>query len=105
MRFDICPGTTVKIEGVGSELNLPETKITDKYAHVLRITHYIDAETPRAGTAFHLSHIHTDKEHGTNAHSLDKHPLYNEKWNSEDCDGEKAPNGNEFACKFAESSQ
>ena len=105
LRFDICPGTTVKIEGVGRELNPEGTEITDKYAHVLRITHYIDAETPRAGTAFHLGHIHTDKEHGANAHTLEKHPLYTEKWNSKDCEGSSAPNGNEFACKSADSSQ
>jgi len=97
LRFDICPGSTIKIEGVGSEIYKGVgAEVTDSYAHVLRITHYIDAEMPRAGTAFSLSHIHTKEEHGQ--HSIDKHPLYAEKWNSKDCKGTAAPNGNEFSC-------
>jgi len=96
LRFDICPGSTVKIEGAGSEYNPEGAEITDTYAHVLRITHYIDAEAPRAGTAFHLSHTHTEAEHAE--HAVDIHPLYSEPWKSTDCKGTAAPNGNEFDC-------
>ena len=95
LRFDIAPGSCVKIQGAGIEEYPDNLKITDAWAHVVKITHYLDAETPRAGTAFHLSHIHTDIEHDV---VPDKHPLYDDPWKTKDCDGQEYLNGAEFCC-------
>jgi len=95
LRFDIAPGSCVKIQGVGMKEYDADLKIADSWAHVVKLTHYIDAEAPRAGTAFHLGHIHTDIEHED---VPTKHPLYADPWKTKDCAGQEYLNGAEFCC-------
>jgi hypothetical protein len=81
LRFDICPGSTIKMEGVSEKFIGEKDAIGDtRFATVLRVTQYFDAETPRTGTAFHLAHIRNEQENEDDDTSLDQHPLYERKW-------------------------
>ena len=79
VRFDIAPGSTISVEGQGDTFT--EDGVIDvRYATVLRVTYYFDAESQAAGTSFRLGHIRTAKENEAVATSIDKHPLYTNKW-------------------------
>jgi hypothetical protein len=47
---------------------------------VLRVSVGIDSEEGRAGTAFHIDHIRTEKENEQDATSVSLHPLYRTKF-------------------------
>jgi len=77
LRFDISPGSTVRVE-VASEQHL------DNYdnlggvfiANVLGVSININAESGKAGTGFMLSHTRTEEENASDMTSIDGHPLY-----------------------------
>ena len=81
LRFDICPGSTIKVEGVSDRFLPGDDPIgEDRYATVLRVTYYFDAENPRTGTAFNLAHIRNEKENEAEDTSVKRHPLYTRVW-------------------------
>lgn len=95
LRFDIAPGSTVKIEGT-TEQFLPEADQLGQsmIASVVRVSISIDAMTPRASTAFQLDHIRTEEENGQDATSVALHPLYRTKFlGAPLVDGLQFPNG------------
>lgn len=63
LRFDISPGTVLKLDktslrGDGNEKQLP----TNLYAQVSRVSYNINAELPIAKTIFECIHVRTEKE-------------------------------------------
>lgn len=79
LRFDICPGSTVAIEGSDDKFiegDFAQTKI----GHVLRVSTAINAETQRAGTALHVAYIRDEVENTDDATSIERHPLWKNKW-------------------------
>lgn len=81
LRFDIGPGSVVKIEGAGEKfLGVDDQFGQTMFATVLQVEFHFDAEAPRAGTSFHLAHWRNEEENGLDGFSLDKHPIWSEAW-------------------------
>lgn len=84
LRFDIAPGSPIKVEVVGK--NAPYySEDNDLYAHVYQVDVTIDATQPFAGTTLYLSHLRTEAEQTNfgdpeNGIVMDRHPLYNAVW-------------------------
>lgn len=81
LRFDISPGSNVKIIAGGSK-NVPlANELTeDLYATVVQVSYSIDAEGQQAGTAFSLAHVRTTYENTQPGTSIAKPPLYQQAW-------------------------
>lgn len=77
LRFDIAPGSTVKLGG-SSEKFLPGADAfgQDVIGDVVHVSISIDAESPRAGTAFQVNNCRTEEENKDDKTSLVQHPLY-----------------------------
>ena len=81
LRFDIGPGSVLKIEGCGEKfLGVDDQFGQTLFATVLQVDFFLDAEAPRAGTSFHLAHWRNELENTTDGFSLDKHPIWKEQW-------------------------
>ena len=75
VRFDIGPGSFVKIEGTG----LPTIGFSpNMLANVTQVNLSFSAMQPSASTTFVLSHIRTEDELDI---GLPKNPMYKDKWN------------------------
>lgn len=59
LRFDIAPGSIVKIEPPGTAIGQERTSM---YGAVVQVSFAINAEQHTAGTSFSLSHVRTEKE-------------------------------------------
>lgn len=79
VRFDIAPGSTISIEGQRDTFT-DDGPIDVRYATVLRVTYAFDAESQGAGTSFELGHIRNKQENESASTSIEKHPLYTNKW-------------------------
>jgi hypothetical protein len=78
LRFDIAPGSIVKIEVAGDAF-IPEDRLGGAlYAHILRVT--IAIKYGQASTSFVLSHIRTEEENAKDGLSIDRHPIYDATW-------------------------
>lgn len=89
LRFDIAPGTILKInrlakkqggnEGSSDFMELPVTN----FAQVSRVTHNINAEAATATTSFDIVHVRTEKENGDKSgqFSTDIHPFFEGNFN------------------------
>lgn len=73
LRFDISPGSVVRIEDLDGKLYEDPADFSYMYAHVTSVRTVIDVSNTKAMTAFTLSHIRRDseKKYGTS-----KHPMY-----------------------------
>lgn len=83
VRFDIAPGSLVKIEASEDRfVNWLKGQVDTMWiwATVLRVSTTIDAESCKAGTAFHLAHIRTDAENARADTSVPRHPLWLCQW-------------------------
>lgn len=77
LRFDIAPGTTIKISSKGNELSAGvDTLATDMLGLVARVTISINAEQASAVTTFELTNLRTAKENETDRFSLEEHPFF-----------------------------
>jgi hypothetical protein len=77
LRFDIAPGSTVRIAGLNDDY-LGQGNLWEYFfATVLQVTVSIDCEAGTAGTAFHLAYIRDATENQEDATSVENHPLYN----------------------------
>lgn len=63
LRFDIAPGSIVKIEPPVSAIGKENTPM---YAAVVGVSFAINAEQHQAGTSFTLSHVRTERENDIN---------------------------------------
>lgn len=82
LRFDIAPGSIVKINPPVSEIGKSNTSM---YGAVVQVSFVINAEQHTAGTSFALSHVRTEKENNINEPVSKKHyvgtraPVYKEE--------------------------
>lgn len=81
LRFDICPGSNVRIEADTADDD-PTAAFQESYATVVQVSYFFDAEGQKAGTAYMLDHVHTAAEHfvADNDLVVDKPPLYATGW-------------------------
>ena len=85
LRFDIAPGSMVKIETPLEEKEFEETGYSDNFvvASVISVSYVIDAERARTGTSFTLGHIRIPEEEVGGQRdeftTLDV-PLYEQAW-------------------------
>lgn len=80
LRFDIAPGSNVKLR-LGGAKNLQSDLLReDVYGTVVSVTYMIDSENRKAATGFSLAHIRTEKENGEEGTSVDKPPMYKDAW-------------------------
>ena len=79
LRFDIAPGSIVKIE-----TPIMEKELGDKnpwvVASVISVSYMINAERATAGTSFTIAHTKTEEEHSDELYSTDKAPMYEQAW-------------------------
>lgn len=80
VRFDIAPGSTVKIVAGSDKFITQDGLAEDLYATVTRISLMLDAENQNAGTAFSLAHIRTATENKLDAWTVEKPPMYKQAW-------------------------
>lgn len=77
LRWDIAPGSTIKIVNRGT-VHIPKDALrSDLFATVSRVGGVISAEAKNAGTTFQLEHVRTEAENEDDATSTAEHPLYN----------------------------
>lgn len=76
LRFDIAPGSLVRVEGASEAFIAPDGLGQSYYGQALRVSIMVDAETPSAGVAFHLGHVRTEAENQDDRTSVASHPLY-----------------------------
>lgn len=77
LRFDIAPGSTIRIEGkresfIGSEDQLGE----DLYGMVTKVSIGLNAENAKAGTGFIISSVRDEADKDNPRFTTEKHPLY-----------------------------
>jgi hypothetical protein len=81
LRFDIAPGTLVKIETPVRDSDLAGGGDEYLYATVMAVSFVINSEKSTAGTSFGIANIRTEEEMSNNtAYSTDTPPLYTDKW-------------------------
>lgn len=81
LRFDVCPGSTVKIEGTaGAFLAGVDPHGEPRWATVSRVRYGISAQKPLAIVQYELSHIRTALENASDDTSVARHPLYDRIW-------------------------
>lgn len=77
LRFDISPGSTVKIAGKGEKFSDGTDQLaTDMYGFVARTTTIIDAEQSSACTTYELTNLRTDVENKSDRFSMSTHPFF-----------------------------
>lgn len=77
LRFDIAPGSTVRIQGtqeqfIGSQDALAQNLV----GTVSRVSVSISAQSGTAGTGFQIAHLRTEAENSKDNTSVENHPLY-----------------------------
>ena len=77
LRFDIAPGSIVRIEDIDGKLYDSAAEFGYLYALITSVQVTVDAVEGKASTSFTLSHIRreSEKNYGT-----EKHPLYQDRW-------------------------
>ncbi len=78
LRFDIGPGSFVKIERENDVFSGGEASTTDFYAYVYQTTVAISADPPQASASFGLSNIRDAQEILNDDSWASDHPLYGE---------------------------
>jgi hypothetical protein len=85
LRFDICPGSTVEIEGVPER----QTKAFldqlsgNAVATVTRVTVAINAQAKQGGTSYELGWLRTEAENKSDRFSVVRHPIYDVEWSGD----------------------
>jgi len=73
-RFDIAPGSIVQV--MGRKLNGTDTLATNEYGMVARVSHYLSAEGPAAGTSIMLTNMRSESDYADARFGISKHPLF-----------------------------
>jgi hypothetical protein len=77
LRFDISPGTTLKIRCEGDiQSQGVDSLATNLYGMVTQVTVSINAEQAAATTTFELSHLRTEAENESPRFSMLSHPFF-----------------------------
>jgi hypothetical protein len=77
LRFDIAPGSIVKVEAPASALGQEKENF---FAAVTQVSYLIDAERHVAGTSFGFHSLRTEEENKDDDLTSDTPPLYAEPW-------------------------
>ena len=81
LRFDICPGSSVKVQGVPERFTAGDALAEDFHATVRQVTYLFDAEASSVATAFHLADLRTASENDASSPlSLERHPMWKDAW-------------------------
>jgi hypothetical protein len=81
LRFDISPGSSVKIEGSAERFLTGADQLgQDVYGTVVQLKNVIDADRAKAGTTLAFSNIRTEAENKSDRTSVPAHPLYTTKF-------------------------
>ena len=83
LRFDIAPGSIVKIEMPRRD-RAQETEPDDHlYVSIMSVSFVINAERANAGTSFAVAHTKTEEEiSSASPYATDKPPMYANRWAS-----------------------
>lgn len=77
LRFDIAPGSHLKIEGSPEVfLGAEDALAASMFVRVHRVTIEINAETGMAATSFGVMSVRSEKENTEDRTSVDRHPLF-----------------------------
>jgi hypothetical protein len=82
LRFDIAPGSVVKIETPIRDRAHEASPADNLYATVMSVSFAINAERATAGTSFAIANTKTDDEEKSDVYSTVTPPLYKTKWSS-----------------------
>ena len=81
LRFDIAPGTTVKVSMQDDLMSAGVDKLAcDMYGFVARVTITINAEQSAAATTFELTNLRTRIENMMDRFSMTTHPFFNSNY-------------------------
>ena len=84
LRFDIAPGSIVKIETPLMERELSDGAETPfVVASIISVSYMINAERATAGTSFSIAHMKTEEEHDKDTEKLyttELAPMYDKAW-------------------------
>lgn len=80
LRFDLAPGSNVKIIPAKEKFIGDDDLSLPRFATITRVTCMINAESKVAGTGFGLAHVRTAAENTTDKTSVERPPLYKEGW-------------------------
>lgn len=77
LRFDVAPGSSVKIEGTsGAFMHDGE----DRYGQVVRVGYMFDAQQQQCRSQYRIANMHTGDEHMLDQFTTDTHPFYLTTW-------------------------
>lgn len=103
LRFDIAPGSIVKIETPARDKalnNTPDNPAEYVVASVISVSYVINAERATAGTSFSIAHTKIESELAPSSiYAVDTPPLYKEAWHGcplavmDGLPGSEAPTG------------
>lgn len=80
LRFDVSPGSNLRIEGKGDRFVDGDELALPFWGSVMQVGCVIDAEQQKAGTTFTLAHCRTDQENANPDYAIEKPPLYKAGW-------------------------
>jgi hypothetical protein len=80
LRFDIAPGTTIKINARGDLMTGVDTLATSMFGFVVGVSVMIDAENATASTSFQLINLRTEEENKLPRYSMELHPFFNKNY-------------------------
>lgn len=84
VRFDVAPGSTVRIEAASGKFQVEDQLAESIFACVTGVSMGFNAEGSQAGTGFQLAFIRTEKENESESFSTERHPLYGTAWKGAD---------------------
>lgn len=82
LRFDICPGSAVKVV-MGRATNVAadvDGLTKNHYGMVNSVSYLVNAESRKVATTFSLAHVRNQKENDTEGMTIDRPPLYAKAW-------------------------
>jgi hypothetical protein len=81
IRFDIAPGTVVKIEMPNRDRRQETAPDDYLYANIMSVSYVLNAERATAGTSFAIAHTKTEDEiSASSQYATDTPPLYANRW-------------------------
>lgn len=80
LRFDVAPGSIIKIETPPRDKKLYGDDNHYMYATVTQVAYSINAERAMAGTSFSLAHIRTEDENSDSTITAAKPPMFMTAW-------------------------
>ncbi len=84
LRFDIAPGSTVRVQGTSEHSLLgimgTDAFTQDLFATVTSVTISVNGQNNTAGTSFQLDHLRSYTENFLPGHSLIRPPLWRDFW-------------------------